>query len=83
MTENTKSKRFKISDRVKRVSSLENNVTHGITQRLTNLGTVKEIRAEISSSSKTEEILEESLMIGVKWDNGTLSYLSPTSLQPA
>lgn len=45
------------------------------------VGTVKGIREETSAS--TVEQKEEALLVTVFWDNGTISYFSPASLELA
>lgn len=42
------------------------------------LGTVKEIRTEVTAS--TGEMGDKGLMVVVDWDNGTQSYFTPNSL---
>ncbi len=65
--------KFKINDRVKRIS-----VPGGI-------GTVKELRTEVSASSvetrSSTEARERNLMVSVQWDTGTQSYMTPESLE--
>ncbi len=45
---------------------------------LRSLGTVKEIRTEVTAS--TGETGDKALMVVVDWDNGTQSYFTPNSL---
>lgn len=59
--------KVKINDRVKRTQ------TGGC------LGTVKDVRTEVTASS--QEAKDKGLMISVRWDNGTTSYLSPEGLE--
>ena len=61
--------KFKLSDRVKRVKG------GGC------VGTVKDLRAEISTNRS--DTRERPIMVGVLWDNGTLSYFTPTALTNA
>ncbi len=61
--------KFKVSDRVKRVKG------GGC------FGTVKDVRAEISTNKS--DTREKPIMIGVLWDNGTLSYFAPAALSEA
>ncbi len=63
----TEPTKLKLNDRVKRV-----NVAGC-------LGTVKEIKSDVTAS--TAEAREKNITINVQWDNGTLSYLSPQSLE--
>lgn len=60
-------KKIKANDRVKR------------TALAGCLGTVKEIKTEVTTSS--QEAREKNIMVNVQWDNGTLSYLSPEALE--
>ncbi len=43
------------------------------------LGTVREIRTEVTAS--TGETDDRGLMVVVDWDNGTSSYFTPNSLE--
>ena len=61
-------KKFKVNDRVRRVSG------QGC------LGNVKDVRSEITSAGRADEG-NKNLMINVQWDNGTLSYFSPSTLE--
>ena len=63
----TEPTKLKLNDRVKRVNAA------GC------LGTVKEIKSDVTAS--TAEAREKNITINVQWDNGTLSYLSPQSLE--
>ena len=63
----TKSKDIKVNDRVRRAKA------GGI------LGVVKEIRLEIQPNSG--EPRDRTKMVNVLWDNGTLSYFDPDSLE--
>jgi len=63
-------KKFKVNDRVQRATG------KGC------LGVVKDLRSEITAAGRSEE-KEKNLMLNVQWDNGTLSYLSPSSLELA
>jgi hypothetical protein len=67
MAEATPGRKFKINDRVKRAKGT------GC------LGTVKDIRAETSASQKEEKVAN--LLVNVLWDNGTLSYFTPSALE--
>lgn len=69
MASNSSSKNFKINDRVRRAAGL------GC------CGIVKDVRSEVTASSA--EAREKSLLVQVLWDNGTLSYFSPESLELA
>lgn len=60
--------KFKAQDRVKRAN------VPGC------LGVVKEIKVDVMA---TPESREKGVMIGVLWDNGTLSYLAPHCLVEA
>jgi hypothetical protein len=42
------------------------------------LGTVREIRTEVTASGA--DLFEKGLMVVVDWDNGTQSYFTPNSL---
>lgn len=66
MAETLNSKKFKINDRVKR------NQLSGC------LGTVREIRIESSASTQAQR--ERGILVCVQWDNGTVSFFSPESL---
>ncbi len=61
-------KKFKVNDRVRRVTG------QGC------WGVVKDVRSEVTSAGRPEEG-NKNLMINVQWDNGTLSYFSPASLE--
>lgn len=65
---NMAKKVIKISDRVKRVDQ------PGC------FGTVKDVREE-TSAKVTDKDKENSLLINVHWDNGTLSYMTPNALE--
>lgn len=56
-----------VSDRVRRKD------------RFGSRGTIQEIRAESTISSASEQ--NRGLLVSVLWDNGTLSYFSPESLE--
>ncbi len=43
------------------------------------LGTVRDIRAEVTNTSNT--IDEKGLLVSVLWDNGTFSYFTPAALE--
>jgi len=60
---------LKISDRVRRVDGQGTN------------GLVKTIRHDSLASASIRD--EKGLLIGVQWDNGTYSYLTPESLRLA
>lgn len=62
-------KKLKVNDRVKRANA------PGC------LGTVKDIRQEITQTGASQENKEKALMINVLWDNGTLSCFAPESLE--
>lgn len=59
---------IKISDRVKRADQ------PGC------YGTVKDVREE-TSAKVTDKERDNSLLINVAWDNGTLSYMTPNALE--
>jgi hypothetical protein len=67
MAEKKKENTFKIDDRVKRIG------------RPGCLGTVKVLREEVIGSSGESSKCE--FLIKVQWDNGTLSYFAPESLE--
>lgn len=46
-------------------------------------GTVIEVRTELESAGLSEESRERGVMVGVKWDNGTISFLAPDALEAA
>ena len=60
-------KKFKVNDRVKRVSGGSG-------------GIIKELRVETTSVSHREEN-DKNVLINVLWDNGTQSYFSPSALE--
>jgi hypothetical protein len=43
------------------------------------LGTVKEIRAEVTATGS--DLSEKGLMVIVDWDSGTQSYFTPNSIE--
>jgi hypothetical protein len=61
-------KALKVNDRVKRVKSPGS------------FGTVKDVREE-TSAQVTDKDKDNSLLINVHWDNGTLSYMTPDALE--
>ena len=69
------SKKFKAEERVRRVS--KDGSVRGCD------GTVLETRMELENGGLTEEARERGAMITVKWDNGTISILSPEALEAA
>ena len=69
-SESNSSKKFKVNDRVRRSNG------QGCS------GVVKDIRSEVTSAGHRED-KEKNVMINVQWDNGTLSYFSPMSLELA
>ena len=62
-------RKFKENDRVRRIGSSAC------------AGTVKGLRTELTAT--TVEAREKGLLVGVLWDNGTMSYFSPESLESA
>lgn len=44
-------------------------------------GIVKDIRTEVTSAREKKDKNKNGLMIRVKWDNGTESYLAPEGLE--
>lgn len=58
---------FKISDRVRRV------------KKAGPLGTVKALREEVVGSSG--EANRKEVLVKIQWDNGTLSYFAPESIE--
>ncbi|MCB0330088.1 MAG: hypothetical protein KDD70_10500 [Bdellovibrionales bacterium] len=44
------------------------------------MGTVKEIRTEVTAAGSNDPA-EKGLMVIVDWDNGTQSYFTPNSLE--
>lgn len=84
-------KTFKVNDRVKRAfkRSLLSDITNSdnsssaksdpLTNLPAGLGTVKALKEETSLSGN--ETVEETLMVQVAWDNGTISYLALDSLE--
>lgn len=43
------------------------------------LGTVKEVRSEVTAT--TGEMTDKGLMVVIDWDNGTTSYCTPGSIE--
>ena len=64
-------KKFKQEDRVRRTNHKGCD------------GTVFEIRMELENGGLSEEAREKGVMVGVKWDNGTISFLGPDALEAA
>lgn len=60
---------YKVEDRVRRVG------------RAAPLGTVKALREEVVGSSGEADRKET--LVKIQWDNGTLSYFSPESIELA
>ena len=44
-------------------------------------GIVKDVRTEVTSAREKRDKGKNGLMIRVKWDNGTESYLAPEALE--
>ena len=70
MTEAAAGRKFKVNDRVKRA---------GVSGCY---GTVKAVRAETINVTSHADEKDKNLMVNVQWDNGTLSYFSPSALEP-
>ena len=62
------SKKFKINDRVRRIGGKGCQ------------GIIKDLRSEITSAGRHED-KDRNLMVNVQWDNGTLSYVSPATIE--
>jgi len=64
-------KKFKIEERVRRANQTGCD------------GAVIEVRMELENAGLNEDAREKGAMIGVKWDNGTVSFLAPDALEAA
>jgi hypothetical protein len=64
-------KKFKQEERVRRASHKGCD------------GTVIEVRTELENGGLSEEAREKGVMVGVKWDNGTISFMAPEALEAA
>lgn len=69
MSESAETPVFKVNDRVKRIG------------RSAPLGTVKAIREEVIGSSG--EAGRKEVLVKIQWDNGSLSYFAPESVELA
>ena len=68
MSESSTTKKFKVNDRVRKVSGT------GC------LGVVKDVRLEISATTSDTQ-RDKTAMINVLWDSGTLSYHGASTLE--